>query len=321
MKNNKKLKSTVIVSSILFAPLAINKLMFFVSSKINRFAKADNIYEWRLGKVGYNINGNGRPLVLIHDSTIGSSSEIWGKNIEELSKYFKVYSLDLLGYGTSERVNTEYSAYTFGKLINDFITDIVQKPAAICALGEGAMYASIAHKINPDNFKRLIFVCPKGIDDNIASNEDTEKRKIYELPVIGESIYLIKTARSSMRKICSKKLKTSEKGIHYLADRFYVSSHVGGGNNRFVFSSYITNFMNMDVKSYISEITMPMLVIWGEQSTTNPIENMEKLKNIINRGLFAVFEDTADYPNFENPMEFNKIVIDFLNKKRIPTEQ
>lgn len=320
MENNKKIKSTIIVSSILFAPLAINKLIFFISSKINRFEKAENIYEWRLGKIGYSVKGNGRPIVLIHDSTIGSSSEIWGKNIDELAKNFKVYALDLLGYGTSERVNTAYSAYTYGKLINDFITDVVQKPAAVCAIGEGAMYASVAHKINPDNFKRFIFVCPKGINDKIASNEDNKKRKLYELPVIGESIYLAKTTRRVMKKMCSEKLKASEKGIHYLADRFYASAHIGGGNNRFVYSSYITNFMNMDIKSYINEMNIPILIIWGEQSITNPIENMEKLKNSINRGVFAVFEETADYPNFENPVEFNRIIIDFLNNKKSKSE-
>lgn len=312
MENNKKVKSTIIVSSILFAPFAINKLIFFASRKINRFDVAENIYDWRLGKIGYSIKGSGRPLVLIHDSTIGSSSEIWGKNIEELSKSYKVYALDLLGYGTSERVNTAYSAYTFGKLINDFITDVVQKPAAVCAVGEGAMYTSIAHKINPKNFKRFIFVCPKGIYDNIASNDDNRKRKLYELPVIGESIYLFKTTRKAIRKICRNKLKTSEKGISYLSDRFYSSAHIGGGNNRFVYASYITDFMNMDVKSYINEINVPMLIMWGEQSSTNPIENMEKLKSIVKHGEFAVFEETADYPNFENPVEFNNIVKDFL---------
>ncbi|MEA4966720.1 MAG: alpha/beta hydrolase [Candidatus Metalachnospira sp.] len=312
MENNKKIKSTIIVSSILFAPLAINKLMFFVSSKINRFDEAENVYDWRLGKIGYKVKGSGRPLVLIHDSTIGSSSEIWGKNIDELSNNYKVYALDLLGYGTSERVNTAYSAYTFGKLINDFITDVIQKPAAVCAVGEGAMYAAIAYKINPDNFKKFILICPKGISDNIASNDDNKKRKLYELPVIGESIYLIKTSRKAMYEICKEKLKTSEKGISYLADRFYASAHNGGGNNRYVYASYITDFMNMDVKSYIYEINLPVLIIWGEQSVTNPIENMEKLKSIIKRGEFAVFEETADYPNFENPVEFNKTVKGFL---------
>ncbi|MPM35881.1 hypothetical protein SDC9_82475 [bioreactor metagenome] len=217
-----------------------------------------------------------------------------------------------MGYGTSERVNTAYSAYTFGKLINDFITDVIQKPAAVCAVGEGAMYAAIAYKINPDNFKKFILICPKGISDNIASNDDNKKRKLYELPVIGESIYLIKTSRKAMYEICKEKLKTSEKGISYLADRFYASAHNGGGNNRYVYASYITDFMNMDVKSYIYEINLPVLIIWGEQSVTNPIENMEKLKSIIKRGEFAVFEETADYPNFENPVEFNKTVKGFL---------
>ena len=261
MENNKKIKSTIVISSVLFAPFIINKLIFFISSKINRFDGAENIYEWRLGKIGYHVKGSGKPLVLIHDATIGSSSEIWGKNIDELSKNYKVYALDLLGYGASERVNTTYTAYTYGKLINDFITDIVQKPSAVCAVGEGAMYTAVAYKINPHLFKRLILIEPKGISDKAASNDDKSKRKLYELPVIGESIYLIKNSHRAIRSICERKLKTSEKGISYLSDRFYASAHIGGGNNRYVYASYITGFMNMDIQSYIREITIPMLIL------------------------------------------------------------
>lgn len=309
---NKNIKSSAILGTLLFAPLAVNKLIFYLTEKINMFNEAENIYEWRLGKIGYSVKGNGKPLLLIHNAFPGSSSEIWGKNTEELSKSYKVYTLDLLGYGTSERVNTTYTAYTFGKLINDFISDIIQKPTAICAVGEGAMFAAVAYKINPDNFKRFILINPNGISDKIADNSDTKKRKLYELPVIGESIYLYNMTKHRIRDIYNDRLFSSEKSKKYIADNIYVSAHIGGGNNRFVYASYITDFMNMDIKDYLSEITIPTMVIWGEKCKTNPIANMETIKQLIPNGEFAVFEETGELPNYENPTAFNSVVKNFL---------
>ena len=52
----------------------------------------------------------------------------------------------LLGYGSSERVDTVYTAFTYASLINDFIKDIVGKGAAVAALGEGAAFTLTAYR-------------------------------------------------------------------------------------------------------------------------------------------------------------------------------
>ncbi|HKU48555.1 MAG TPA: alpha/beta fold hydrolase, partial [Nitrososphaera sp.] len=43
--------------------------------------------------------GKGQPLVLLHG--LGGSIESWANNIEYLSKKFRVFSLDLPGFGQS----------------------------------------------------------------------------------------------------------------------------------------------------------------------------------------------------------------------------
>lgn len=304
-----KKQRNLLIGSVLAAPLIINKLVFFLAGKKYPMLDAFHTYEWRLGKIGYSVKGSGKPVVLIHGAVPGSSSAVWTKNVNSLSESYKVYSLDLLGYGTSERAKTTYTAYTYASMIDDFITQVVGKPAAVIAEGEGAMFAAAACIKNPDNYKKLVFVCPKGIDSACASNRDKKKRLLYELPVIGESLYLMNVSFSAVRNRLLKMIYNSKK-TKILTDRFYSAAHFGGGRSRYVFASYKTNFMNTDIKPYLSEFRQKTLVIWGEKAAD--ADCFYKIQEIMKEAQYALFEETANLPNYENSEEFNKLVKEFL---------
>ena len=307
--SNKKLKNTLIASSVFLVPLIINKLVFFMAERKYPLNESFKTYDWRLGKVAYSVKGSGKPLVFIHGAKAGSSSAVWTKNVKSLAENYRVYTIDLLGYGASERVNTTYTAYTYASLINDFITDIVGKGAAVIAEGEGAMFALSAYKKNPKNFKKLILICPKGINERFAVNEDKKFRILYSLPIIGESFYLINVSMCAVRNTLKNMISNKEK-TKILTEKFYSAAHFGGGLNRFVYASYKANYMNTDIKPYISEIKIPCMFIWGEQA--EDYDNFEEIQGLTNRAEYVVFEDTASLPNYENADEFNKIAKEFL---------
>lgn len=311
LNKNNKLLNLFLLGSLLAAPIVINKAMFFIAEKKHPILDAFHSYDWRLGKVSYSVKGNGKPIVLIHGAKPGSSSAVWMKNTNELSEKYKVYCLDLLGYGTSDRVNTTYTAYTYASLINDFITNVVGKPAAVIAEGEGAMFALSAYAKNPINFKKLVLVCPKGVNTPIATNQDKKIRKIYELPIIGDSLYLLNTTLSNVRSQLRKMIFSKEK-TKILTERFYSAAHYGGGLNKYSFASYKTGFMNTNIKPYIKSLKIPVLIVWGEKA--DDFDNFSELQGLSSKAEYTVFEDTASLPNYENSKEFNNLVIEFLNK-------
>ncbi len=305
----RKLKNTLIAGSVFLVPLIINKLVFFTAQKKYPLNEVYKTYEWRLGNIAYSVKGNGKPLVLIHGAKPGSSSDVWMKNVRSLAENYRVYTLDLLGYGTSDRVNTTYTAYTYASLINDFIRDIVGKGAAVIAEGEGAMFTLAAYKKNPKNFKKLILICPKGIDERFAVNEDKKFRILYSLPIIGESFYLINVSMCAIKNALAGMISNREK-TKILTEKFYSAAHFGGGLNRFVFASYKTNYMNTDIKPYIPEVKIPVMFVWGEHA--DDYDNFEEIQGLTRRAEYVVFEDTGSLPNYENAEEFNKTAKEFL---------
>ena len=307
-KNN-TLKTTLLLSSIFFVPFLANKAAFFIAQKKYLFIDAFYTYDWRLGKIGYSVIGNGKPVVLIHDAKPGSSSAVWLKNTKSLAESYKVYTIDLLGYGTSERVNTTYTSYTYASMIDDFITDVVKRPAAVIAEGEGAMFAAEAYAKNPKNYKRLVLVCPKGINGAIASNDDKKVRLIHELPILGESLYLLNTTLAAIKNTLHKMIY-SDKKTKILTERFYAAAHQGGALNRFPFASYKAGFMNTSIIPYIKLVKVPLLIVWGEKAYD--VSNFDKIQGLNEKAEYLLFEETANLPNYENADEFNKAVKEFL---------
>ncbi|KAF4355621.1 hypothetical protein F8388_013038, partial [Cannabis sativa] len=78
----------------------------FFYSLIMYFFHLYNFWTWKGRKIHYVVQGEGSPVVLIHG--FGASAYHWRYYIPELAKKHKVYAIDLLGFGWSEKAIIEY---------------------------------------------------------------------------------------------------------------------------------------------------------------------------------------------------------------------
>ena len=66
-------------------------------------------FDWKHGNIFYKTAGSGQsgvPLIFIHGVGAGSSSFMWRKNFDVLALDFRVYAMDLLGFGFSDKPST-----------------------------------------------------------------------------------------------------------------------------------------------------------------------------------------------------------------------
>ncbi|PRQ39265.1 putative soluble epoxide hydrolase [Rosa chinensis] len=88
-----------------------------------------NFWTWRGHKIHYVVQGEGHAVLLIHG--FGASSFHWRSNIPELAKKYKVYAIDLLGFGWSEKALVEYDAMIWKDQVVDFLKEIVKEPTVL----------------------------------------------------------------------------------------------------------------------------------------------------------------------------------------------
>lgn len=58
-------------------------------------------------------------------------SAFYRYNIPELAKTYKVYAIDLLGFGWSDKAIIDYDAMIWRDQVVDFLREIVKEPAVL----------------------------------------------------------------------------------------------------------------------------------------------------------------------------------------------
>ncbi len=307
MKIKKILKSAGAAAAVFAVPAAINKCIFMLSK--NKSDCNGQYYTWQYGNVFYKKTGRGRPLLLIHSLAVGAGSLEFMYNIDELSKKYTVYAVDLPGFGLSDKPKITYTAFIYSSFINSFIKDVIKKPSAVAASNGSGMFAVIAAKLYPKNISKLILVSPAGIASKMAKNDDITKRTFLELPVYGTFAYNIAASKKNIKTFLIKEgFYAPHKVSKEICDAFYHAAHATGGDVRYAYASLATNYMNMDIKQYFKAIVQPVFVIWGEENSVNPIKNMDLLEEMKPESEYFIFEETKLFPHMENPEEFNKII-------------
>ena len=143
----KLVATTLIVGGTLGSLALINKVTEQMAGELDTVLNGEERrYPWKYGDIFYKVKGaqSAKPLVLIHGLGPGASSYEWRKNIDALSTQFRVFALDLLGFGLSERPPMDYDAELYADLLSDFIKEVIGTSAVVVAHGATSAYAIAA---------------------------------------------------------------------------------------------------------------------------------------------------------------------------------
>ncbi|MDQ5817672.1 MAG: alpha/beta fold hydrolase, partial [Actinomycetota bacterium] len=119
-------------------------------------------FRWKGGNLAYAVAGEGEPLLLVHGIYAGASSSEFRKNFGELSGSFRVYALDLLGCGLSERPRRRYGPEDVTAQVEDFAREEIGGPTHLVASSLSAALSVPALVRSPRLFKKAVLVCPTG---------------------------------------------------------------------------------------------------------------------------------------------------------------
>lgn len=312
-----KFKTIVTLTSLTTVSIhIINKFTCSLCSVKNKLAGSENhYYEWRFGKIRYTKNGTGTPLLLIHDLTLGSSQYEFHNIISSLSKKYEVYSLDLLGYGLSDKPNITYTNYLYVQQINDFIKNIIGKKTDIIATGDSAPISVMVCHNDPNIINKMIFINPQSLYQlNIIPSKQTKALKLLiEFPILGTFIYNLIASRKNIEKYFLEKYIYNSSHLNLDDIEAYIeASHLEDSASRFSFSSYIGKYTNANIIHALKEINNSIYIIGGEKK--------EEICTIIDNYIYynisiesSLISNTRHLPQLEEPAEVLKQIELYLN--------
>jgi pimeloyl-ACP methyl ester carboxylesterase len=272
-------------------------------------------FEWKYGKIFYKAAGTGHPgspLVFIHGVGAGSSSFMWRKNFDVLARDFRVYAVDLLGFGFSDKPSTApYSADLYVELITDFIREVAGSPANIVASSLGAAYAIRVADEHPELIKSMVLNAPT-VADKLNTRPGMAGAAFYGLlqsPVLGTSFYNVMASERSISDYSRKHLFYDHRRVtKRVVANFYATSHQQGAQH--AIAAFISGYLNADTRAAFSRLTQRVLLVWGKQDQTTPVERAVELLEANPRARLEVFDYCRMMPEQEHPEKFNALVRD-----------
>jgi len=314
LKNKKKLIGFTLLSGLaIFAAYILNRLVFYHATiKDVLFSDKRNLYVWRFGKIYYTKQGEGSPLLLIHDLTHMSSDYEWKHMVMELSKEHTVYTMDLLGCGRSDKPKLTYTNYLYVQMINDFIKDIIKGKTDIIASGSSVSPVVMACHSEPGHFNRLMFINPDSINQLAKYPKANHKalKYFFETPVIGTLVYNIVSSRYFIKKIF-KEDYFSDANVVSNSDilAYREAAHLGGVSSKYLYASICSHFININIVNAIKKMNHSIYIIGGskEGNICNTIDEYIYYNQSIEASLIKNAKHLPQLERTEEVLEISSI--------------
>jgi pimeloyl-ACP methyl ester carboxylesterase len=252
--------------------------------------------------------GEGEAIILLHGFFY--DSYLWDSNIEVLAEHFKVYALDLWGFGYSTREPLDYGYQLYSDQVLMFMDALNIKQASLAgqSMGGGtAIYFCLKHR---QRVNKLILVDAAGVPHGLPLTG-----KFFNLPGVGEFFLglnnnLIRRKNLADVFIHNKNLITD----NYFENvtRFHKIKDTTECMLTILRKQFFHTLSNQ--LRQLSQLDVPILIIWGKEDKAIPWQKGEEMHKILKGSRFEILESAGHVPNYECAEEFNKLALDFLQE-------
>lgn len=295
--------------------------MFFEYRKF-----ADRFWTWRDYEIGYCAEGLDENLdkpaiVLIHG--FGASVGHWRKNIPVLSQKFRVYAIDLIGFGSSAQPKPRELAYTFetwGQQVADFVNEVVGDRAILVGNSIGAVVAMQSAIYAPELIVKTVLInCSlRLLQEQNQLDMPWFKRvgvkavqNILGNRAIAKLFFDQVRNRRSVKQILSQAYFHKEAVTEELVDILIKPAQ--NPNAVDVFMAFVRYSQGPRPEDLLAILPCDAIVLWGDRDPWEPIELGRKSFT-----KFACVKEFIDIPNAghcpqdEVPEIVNNILLKFL---------
>jgi pimeloyl-ACP methyl ester carboxylesterase len=254
----------------------------------------------------------GSVVILVHG--LGGFCENWMYNVDALAKHQRVYAMDLVGFGRTDKMPLVKDIYVLVQFITDFMDAMKISKASLIgnSLG-GGLVLQFALQF-PKKVEKLVLVDTAGMARDVIFDF-----KACSIPYLGE--YLIKPSLKGVEKLWRKIVHDPALVTPQFVKMCYalgalpdatksLLSVLRAGINVRGQRAGLTRLLLKDLE----KISVPTLIFWGRQDRIIPVSQAKIVAAGIPSAKLIVFDKCGHMPMFEYPDAFNKFVLDFLSK-------
>jgi pimeloyl-ACP methyl ester carboxylesterase len=254
--------------------------------------------------VRYRVAGGGPPVVLVHGWL--SSGEIWERLAGRLAQRFTVYTLDLTGFGESDKPRSGYGVRYGSRLLYAFCAHFGLTRAAVVGHDVGGAMAVKLAADHPDVVGRIVLVATPADEDQI---DLPTLLWLATLPLVGPIFYTLGRLLRPLRRLWMRPfVLDSENLTEEAVDDSSRSTPAAvtktlGVMRREIARGRLTRQAGI--------VKVPVLVIAGEEDQIVDPQAAEDWARTVSAEV-VFLEECGHLPMIERPGEFDARVLVFL---------
>jgi pimeloyl-ACP methyl ester carboxylesterase len=240
--------------------------------------------------VAYDEVGLGKSIVFVHGACENSS--FWNHQ-RILSDRFRIIAIDLPGHGKSSPLSREIEIRSYSEIVSEFLSRICGDKPVLVGHSMGGAIALLNAIERPGSLRGVVLVCTGAKLGVLPSIREGLRSRFEETvkAVVGPRQFSSKTNLETIRFVTNEILKC---------------------NNGIAAGDYEA-CNSFDVRQKLQSITIPVLIIAGEEDKMTPAIWSTYLKENIPRAKLVVIRDASHLPMLERPNEFNRHLIEFAS--------
>ncbi len=260
------------------------------------------------------------PILLLHG--FGASGRHWRCNVKDLGAKHPVYTLDLLGFGASEKAATTYGLELWLEQVFDFWQSIVGQPMVVVGNSLGALVGLMLAHHHPESVRGVVTISLPDVAELERSVPKTIRplKQFLEASIGGlvatPLFYLVRQPW-----VIQSVLGSFVYGQKSRVDRELVELIATPAQERQAVIAF--NWLNRGMtrpqaipsaKKMIAVLKIPLLILWGTKDRVIPPKPAKKLASYNPLAEVALLEGLGHCPHDEAPEQVNPLILDWINR-------
>lgn len=243
--------------------------------------------------VNYTDEGKGNVVLFLHGW--GANLRSFDKLADEMSQHYRVIRIDFPAFGGSSRPPRDWDIGDYAEFVNRFLQkkEITHLKAVIAHSFGGRVTIKLAgeKKVPTD---KIILIGSGGIN-----HSSSPRQQAYKV--------VAKTGKRIMRL----------PGLHKLQNKMRRRLYETAGAMDYFdadddMQKIFLKVINEDVRQLAASITIPTLLIWGENDTETPVADGEIFHEKISGSKFVVIADAGHFTYLDQPEKVTAEIKTFL---------
>ncbi len=247
---------------------------------------------------GLNLNyiceGEGRDVLILHG---------WGANIQtmlpihnHLKDRFKVYTLDLPGFGESEEPKEVWGSHDYADFVKKFMDEQGIKEVILIGHSHGGRISIVLSSSFPNLVSKMILIDSAGI---IPKRKAKYYFKVYSFKTL-KKIY-------NLLFFYVEKEKRLEKFYKKFGSTDYKATEG-------IMRNIMVKVVNDNLESLLKDIKAQTLLVWGRDDEDTPVYMGEVMEREISGSGLVVLENAGHFSYLDQFQRFKLIIDSFLEQ-------